>query len=361
MGGQRELPPIRYYVRITIAVVATLALALALYRVRSTLLLIFLGLFVAVGIEPTVARLERRGVRRGWTIIGIVLLLLAGLLALVMLVLVPAASQVAALVQSIPSLVTSLAEHIHGTALGDYLEKSDVQAQIQNAGRSLLLSSTGSIGSIFGIIGGLLGAVFTALTVAALSIYFSLAMPRLRTASGRVLGSPDRVAALDEALAKVGSYVSGQLVICLCAGITSYVALLIIGVPYAAVLAIIVTVLDAIPQVGATLAAAVAVLIAFTVSVPVGLVTLSFFLIYQQAENYLIAPRVFASAIGMSPLATFVAILVGASLGGVVGAVVALPVTAAGTVLVRHLARPDRGIPEPPATDGVGSAGAEPG
>jgi predicted PurR-regulated permease PerM len=355
------LPPIRYYVKITAAIIVTLVLAYSVYRARSILILIFLGMFLAVGLEPAIGRLERRGIRRGFAVLGFGLLLAGILVALVFLVIAPAAAEVTNFVSNVPDLIDDLNRRLEGTALGDYLQQPDVQDKVQEGFTAVLERSAGGI---FGIVGGVISAVFTAITLFVLTIYFMLAMPRLRAGADRILGTEDRRAVLAEALAKVGGYVTGQLAICVCAGVSTYIALLALGVPYPALLAIVVAVLDAIPQVGATIGAVVAVLVALTVSLPVALGALIYFVVYQQLENYLIAPRVFSQTVSLSPLASLLSVLVGASLSGVVGAIVALPITAAGLVVFRAT-RPGQqllGEPDPDPSAGVAAdTPADPG
>lgn len=344
-----RLPPVGYYVKITVAVLLTLLFAYCLYRVRSMLVLIFLGLFLAVGLEPVILRLERRGIRRGFCVLAFGLLIGAVLVGLVFLVLAPATEEITQFLSSVPELLTRLNKRLAGTSVGDYLNQSSVQERIQSGLSSVLESSASGI---FGIVGGLVSAVFTALTLFILTVYFMLAMPRLRGALGQLLGSDERRAVLDESLSKVGGYVTGQLAICACAGVASYIAMELIGVPYPALLAIVITVLDAVPQVGATIGAVVAVLVALTASLPIALIALGYFVLYQQLENYLIAPRVFARTIALTPLASLLSVLVGAALAGVVGAIVALPITAAGSTVLRHTAAgrrllPPQDAPEP--------------
>ena len=116
---------------------------------------------------------------------------------------------------------------------------------------------------------------------------------------------------MSDALGRVGGYITGQLAVCLLHGVCSYVVFLIIDLPYAALLAVTVAILDAVPQVGALLGA----LVALVFAVPLGLVTtvvvVVYFVVYQQVENYVVAPRVFSRAVELSPLAVFVAVLRG--------------------------------------------------
>jgi predicted PurR-regulated permease PerM len=173
--------------------------------------------------------------------------------------------------------------------------------------------------------------------VLAVAVYVSLAMPRLRARADAALGSDARVATLQESMDKISAYVLGQGMICLIAGVTAYLFFLVIGMPYPALLALVVLALDAVPQVGATLASIVAVAVALTVSLPMAAGVLVFFVVYQQVENFLVAPRVFARTIQITPLAAFVSVLLGAAVAGLAGAVLALPLTGAASVVIRQV------------------------
>ena len=179
-----------------------------------------------------------------------------------------------------------------------------------------------------------------------LTVYFSLAMPRLRERAHRLARDPHRTKAIDAALSKVGAYVTGQGILCAVAGSTAYLALSLLGVPYAAALSLLVLFLDAIPQVGAAIGSLVSVAVALSVGVPQALGVAAFFGLYQSLENYLLAPRIFSQTINLTPLTALLAVLIGATIAGVLGAIVALPITAAAIVVVATL-RPE------PADDGA--------
>jgi predicted PurR-regulated permease PerM len=319
-----------YLARATAVVLGTVLLFVLSLQIASVLVSVFLGLFIAIGIEPVVARAERRGL----ALAGLTLGGLAAAIGLLLVLVVPAANQAARLVHNLPDHLDQLTARFDHTAVSDYLARPEVQEKITKAVEALLAHVDDLLGSVFGAAGGVIGVIFSGVTVLVLAVYFSLALPRLRVRAHGWLGDSRRQEALDEAMAKVGAYVTGQAAICLCAGLASYVAMLVIGVPYPAVLAILVLLLDAIPQVGATLAAVVAVLVALTAGLPVAIATAVWFLVYQQVENYLIAPRVFSSAISVTPLGAFLAVLVGGELAGIIGAVGALPVTAAAKVFL---------------------------
>jgi predicted PurR-regulated permease PerM len=130
----------------------------------------------------------------------------------------------------------------------------------------------------------------------------------------------------------VGGYVTGNLLISLIAGVATTVVLLALGMPFALALGLLVAILDLIPLAGATLAAVIVTLVAFTESVTTAIVVLVFFVIYQQVENHLLQPLVYGRTVQLSPLAILIAVLVGAEVAGVVGALCAIPI--AGTIQI---------------------------
>jgi predicted PurR-regulated permease PerM len=142
---------------------------------------------------------------------------------------------------------------------------------------------------------------------------------------------------LDESLAKVGGYVSGNILISIIAGGLSFAAFLLIGVPFPAALAMWVAFTDLIPAVGATLGAIVCVLVAAFSGVGTAVITAIYFIVYQQVENYLIAPRVMKRAIDLSPAAVILSTLIGGSLAGFAGALLALPIAATIKVIAKDV------------------------
>ena len=326
------------YAAITGTVLLVLLAAAAAYVARGALILVFVGFFLATGLEPAIQALGRRGVRRGLALLLVILALLVIVAALVLVLVVPAAHQIGALVNELPDLLTRLGARVggSGTSAGQVLADPARHQQLQQALSGLGTVAAASLTAVFGVLGALLGGTFATLTVLALLVYFTLAMPRIRAALDRMLAREDRIDTADQALGRIGGYVSGQLLVSGIAGLAAFAFFLVVGMPYPAVLALIVAVLDALPQIGATLASLVGVAVALTISIGLAVATLVFFMAYQGVENYLVAPRVFSRTVEISPAAAFVAVLVGVSLGGLLGAITALPVTAAGKVILRQ-------------------------
>ena len=140
----------------------------------------------------------------------------------------------------------------------------------------------------------------------------------------------------------VGGYVTGNLLISLIAGTLTTLVLLLMDVPYAVALGLLVAILDLIPLAGATIAAILIGTVAFINSIPAGIVVVAFFLVYQQIENHILQPLIYGRTVQLSPLAVLIAVLIGAELAGVLGALAAIPVAGAIQVLIRDWLRHSR-------------------
>jgi predicted PurR-regulated permease PerM len=179
---------------------------------------------------------------------------------------------------------------------------------------------------------GVLTVVFKTLTVLVLTLYFLGSYPNIKRGAYRLIPRSRRARVgliADEILSRVGGYVLGNLATSFIAGLFAFVFFMIADVPYPVALAMLVAIFDLIPLVGATIAAVVCTAVAFFVSVQTGIVSTVYFLIYQQLENFVVVPKVMKRTVDISPLATIVAALIGGTLLGVIGALLAIPVAAA--------------------------------
>lgn len=356
----RELPSMGHYARVTVTVIVVVALALLAYRARGVLILVLAGFLIAAGLDPMVAAIERRGLRRGAAVAVVFGGGVIAMVAFIVLALGPAIGQFAQVVTELPGQLQELGQRLQGSGpLGDWLAREDIREQAQSLLDRVPTLLASSVGALFGAVAAVIGVIFGLLTVAALSVYFLLALPRMRRFAAGALGSSERAAVMSDALGRVGGYITGQLAVCLLHGVCSYVVFLIIGLPFAALLAVSVAILDAVPQVGALLGALVALVFAVPLGLVTTLVVIVYFVVYQQIENYVVAPRVFSRAVELSPLAVFVAVLLGATTIGLLGAVAALPVTAAAKVVLRYVFRDRLAQIEAVAGRADGSAGAD--
>jgi predicted PurR-regulated permease PerM len=338
MATPLRLPPMSHYAKATLTVVAVLVALSAAWAVRNILLLVLVAAVLAVGLDPPVRRLERIKVSRGWAVL-IIFLATVGFLALfAWLVVPPLVREVRELAADIPDYVRRLQNQ--SGLFGDLERKYHLSERLKDVTEKLPSIASASFGTILGFTKSIASLIFNTLTVAILTIYFLLALPRMQAFGDRMFTGKNRArdaAILDESLTRIGGYVSGNVGISIIAGVTSFIFLTIIGVPFAAALAMWVAIADLIPTVGATLGALAAVIVAAFSGVADLIATIVYFVAYQQVENYVIAPRVMAKAVDLSPAAVIVSVLIGGSLAGLAGALLALPLAAAAKVVVREL------------------------
>jgi predicted PurR-regulated permease PerM len=311
----------------------------AILNARSVLVLIVISLFLAIGLNPTVEWLTAHNLRRGIAI-GIVFFAVIGaFVGFGFAVVPPVVEQSNAFVQELPAYLDDLRRNPTVRQIDeDY-------GVIERAQKYVTSGELGqrAFGGLLGVGRVVLNAVFGALTILIMTLYFLAAMPSMKRQAYRLVPASrrERVTLLgDEVLARTGQFVSGALTVAFIAAFTSYVFLRIVDLPYALALAVFVGLLDLIPLVGATIAAVVVSLLGFTESVGVGIACVIFYVAYQQFENYVVYPHVMRRAVDVPAPVTVVAVLLGGALLGIVGALIAIPVAAAVLLVVRQVAIP---------------------
>lgn len=338
----------------TAGALIVIAVAYSLYTVHNIIILVLIGLFVAVSLDPAVRWMVRRGLARPWAV-SIVVLALVGLFALFVWSLVPpVAEQSGTLLNRLPDYVQTVSEK--SRAIREVTDRYNLTERLT----ALAAELPGRLaGGAMGFLQKLFGTIASALTVLVLAIYFMADMPRLQRGVVRLFPRRRRARAAEVVAVvvdKVGGYMIGNIVISLFAGVSSYICLRAVGVPYALPLAVTVAIADLIPMIGATLGAVICVLVALlTVGIwPRSVIVLLFFVAYQQFENYVIAPRVLRNAVDLSAVAVLVVALIGGTLLGLVGALMAIPIAAAVKVLMSPMVTDDAeiesGPDEAPAT-----------
>jgi predicted PurR-regulated permease PerM len=306
--------------------------------VRDVLILIGLALFLAIGLEPTVSAMTRRKIPR-WAAVTIALVaglaVVGGFLAAA---LPPLARQATQFLTQAPTMLPRAFGH--NSLLGQLNERFQLQPRLLQ-----ILNGDGS-----GLVNGLLGAgqvVFSALSstliVIVLTVYFLADMPGIRANLYRLVPHSRRPRAIllgDEVFAKVGGYVLGNLLISLIAGVLTFIAVLLAGLPYPLLLSIFVALLDLVPVIGSTVAGGVVCLVALSVSMTACATVTTFFVAYRLVEDYVLVPRIIGRVVKVPALVTVVAVLVGGALLGIVGALVAIPVAASLLLLAREVLFP---------------------
>jgi predicted PurR-regulated permease PerM len=347
-------PMVRRGAALTVGVVLILAAAGAVYVLRDLVVQILIALFIAISLDPLIRFMLSKRIKRGPAVAVTWIFLLLVLAGVVWFVIAPLVTQATKLGGDIPQLLQDL--RAKSAIFQDLEQRFHLEQRIRELGDDLpgvLARDALNAGRT------LLSALVSTLLIVVLSIYFMLDMPRLRR--GAVMLTPRRHHAtarftVSTVIDKVGAYMIGNIIISIIAGVTSLVVMLALRVPFALPLAIIVAITDLIPLIGATIGAAVCVLVA-AASVDnwwsaVGL--LIFFIVYQQLENYVIAPRVLRGAVQVSAVGVLISALIGAALLGVIGAVMGVPIAAALKALMqaRPWAEDEEGEPEAAAAAG---------
>lgn len=330
IGRQSQSMSTRDVVRITIAVAATLAGLSALVLIRHILLLLVVAAFLAIAMEPAITFIQRY-IKGRKLAITLMLLAVIGFFGLFFAAIGPPIfKQVNNFIDDIPKYQRQLKDD--STVLGSLERRFDITEKLERAGNAA--SKAGAV------LEGVAGAVADLLVVIALTVYILVNLPKLKEQASQLVPTSKRRRTMDLTdlvFSKVGGWMEGNIFISIIAGGVSFLVLWRAGVPFPAALAMWVAIADMIPMVGAALGAAVCVIVAFFTGVVPGIVTLVFFVIYQQVENYIISPRVMKRTVDVSALAVIIAALVGAKLLGVVGVLLAVPAAASLKVLAKEL------------------------
>jgi len=310
-----------------------------LIAATSVIVLIGLALFLAIGLEPAVQWLMRMRLPRPLAVLVVALSVIATVGGFLAAAIPPLVAQTQEFIHQIPNYVAQVQDHSSG------LGKLDARFHIQQRITDAIKASKGTSVAT-GVIGAgkvVLTATASTFTVLILTVYFLADLPRIRRLIYRLIPATRRARVIligDEISAKVGRYVLGNLLTSLIAGAGTFIWLLIFGVPYPVVLAIMVAIFDLIPVIGSTVAGVIVALVSLTVSLPVAIATAVFYVAYRLLEDYIIVPRVIGHAVSVPATATIIAVLIGGTVLGLVGALVAIPAAAAIDILLRETVFP---------------------
>jgi predicted PurR-regulated permease PerM len=306
-------------------------------HIGSVLVLVVVALFLAVGLNPLVEFLMRRGLTRPWAVLCVIIVVLAAFAGFLFTLVPVVTHQVSLIVDSLPDWFTQLQRN---RQIRTFDHKYDVSTKVTDYVKNGGLAQK-AFGGALGVGLAILSILANAFVVTVLTLYFLASLPSIKHAAYGLAPASrrERVSLLgDQILRNIGGYVSGAFVVAFCAGLSTMVFLFAIGLgSYAVALALVVALLDVIPMIGATIGAVIVCGIAFATDVTSGLICVVFYIAYQQLENYVIYPRVMARTVSIPGAVTVIAALVGASLLGVVGALLAIPTAASILLLLREV------------------------
>lgn len=343
--GRRGRPisrssPFRIGFTAALGVALAYGLVQAVAAVSSVLVLLLVSAFLAIGLDPAVRWLERRGTGRGSAVAVVLLGVLLAFVGFGLAVVPPIVEQVQEFIEAVPGYVQDLQDNPRIAQLDErYGVLEQVQAALNDPAR---LGGT-VFGGVLEVGRIIVGTFFSAVTVLILTLYFLGNLPTIKANAYRLVPRSRRARVgllTDEILTRVGGYVAGALTIAGLAGASTFVLLVAVGVPYPLALSLLVAITGLIPLVGATIGAVIIVPVAMSVSLQVGIIAAAYYLAYQQVENYLLYPKIMKRSVDVSPAATIVAVLIGGALLGVVGALLAIPLAAATQLILDEVVAP---------------------
>jgi predicted PurR-regulated permease PerM len=307
-----------------------------------TLLSIFLASVLAFGLDPPVSALVRRGWGRARASLVMFAALFASLFVIVVVTAGPVWDQIVEFVKSLPQLWDEITSK---PAFQSWIGSADADQTIKKALQELAQGLPDAANALLGFAGGVFGSVLELVTLTFLSLFLLMERPQI---TDWLFGFTQPGVehrwrpVVEDSISAVSSSLIGNVAVSVIAATVAGLSAWAFGLPFPVVLAVITGLLDLIPQVGATVAAVILVLVGLTVSTEAAIAMAIIQLIYQQVENYIVYPIVYRKAVSLSPLTTVAAVLIAGALLGVVGAILAVPFAAVIKTVVHEAGAPRR-------------------
>jgi predicted PurR-regulated permease PerM len=354
--------PARAIVRIVLIIVAVAICLYLIYLLRRPLTWLFIAMFLAVALSPPVRFLERY-MKRGFAIALVYLSLFGAIVLLAALLVPPIVTEANDLADNAPRYVEDVRAYVdENERLREVNQDYQITDKLEEEAGKLPGRLGGAAGVLRDIGFGIVNGLFAFVTILVLAA-FLLSGGRDWRERALAMQPPERAErinrVLDHMAGAVSGYVAGALLIALIAGVSTFIVLTILGVPFAAPLALVAGLFSLIPLVGATIAAFLIGIVTLFNDFPADTIVWAIWaIVYQQVENQLIQPQIQRRTVNVNAFIVLVSVLFGATLLGVLGALVAIPIAASIQIIIREwwayrrelqLAAPSGARPEPQA------------
>jgi predicted PurR-regulated permease PerM len=323
--------------------VIAITLLRAFASASQVFVLIIISLFFAMGLNPAVLFIERRGLSRVKAVTATVTLVIGFVGVFIWIAAPLIIDQVNALITNAPQLISDLKNN---STINELNKNYGIVDTIQEKVDSSIKDGKFVIGAFGGVLGvgkAFISGVFSILTILVLTLYFLAALPTVTQDAYRLVPASrrERVAKITDAIIfRVGAFVGGQITISFFASIFIFFLGLVLDLPYKSALALVVFVCGLIPLIGHFIGMTIVTLIALTVSPLIAAISLASYIIYVQFENYVLTPKVMKRALSIPGLVTIIAALIGTSLLGLVGGILAVPIAAAVLLILDEVVYP---------------------
>ena len=324
--------PFYFGFMVTVGALLALTTLRALASASAVFILIIVSIFLAAGLNPAVMFFQNRGLKRGAAVGAVMACVLIFVAAFIAIAVPPLLDQGNQLIDNAPQLIRDLNNNAF---INDLNIKYGVIDSLQTKVDSIIKDGQFAITAFGGVIGvgkAVVSGLVSTITILTLTLYFLASLPQVVEIGLKFvsLSRRNRVSKLVNAIiSRVGSFVGGQSIIAALAAIFILIMGLIIGMPYAGPLAVIVLVCGFIPLIGHFIGMTIVTLVSLTDSLSTAVIALVSYIIYVQIENYVITPRIMKRSLSIPGLVTIIAALLGTSLLGLIGGLLAVPIAAA--------------------------------
>ncbi len=319
----------------------------ALAGASQVFVLILISLFFAAGLNPAVEFFQRRGMKRGAAVGLIVAIVLTVVGLFSWIVIPPMIDQINLFIRNAPTLVSSLKNNSTINNLNQHFGVVDALQKKINASIHDGQFVVSAFGGVVGVGKAVLSGAFALLTLLVLTLYFTASLPQVTGVAYRLvpISRRARVAGLSDAIiARVGAFVASQATVAVIAGIFALLLGLILHVPYTTPVAVLVFLFGLVPLIGHFLGCTIFTLVALTKSPLTAIIVFVTYVIYVQIENYVVMPRIMKKSLSMPGLVTILAAMLGTSLLGPVGGLLAVPVAAAVMLILEEVVFPKQNL-----------------
>ena len=335
--------PFYFGFMVTVGALIALTTLRALASASAVFILIIISIFLAAGLNPAVLFFQNRGLKRGAAVGAVMVSVLIFVGVFIAVAAPPLIDQVNSFLNNAPQLVRDLNNNAF---INDLNNKYGVIDSLQTKVNSLIKDGQFAITAFGGVIGvgkAVVSGVVSTLTILVLTLYFLSALPQVIEIGLRFVPASrrSRVSKLVNAIVgRIGSFIGGQAIIAAIAAIFILIMGLIIGMPYTGPLAMFVLICGFIPLVGHFIGMSIVTLVSLTDSLSTAAIALASYVIYVQIENYVITPRIMKRSLSIPGLVTIIAALLGTSLLGLVGGLLAVPIAAAVLLILDEVVFP---------------------
>ena len=323
--------------------VIAITLLRAFASASQVFVLIIISLFFAMGLNPAVLFIERRGLSRAKAVAATVSLVIGFVGVFIWIAAPLIIDQVNALINNAPQLISDLKSN---STINELNKTYGIVDTVQDRVEASIKDGKFVIGAFGGVLGvgkAFISGIFSILTILVLTLYFLAALPTVTQDAYRLVPASrrERVAKITDAIIfRVGAFVGGQITISFFASVFIFVLGFTLDLPYKSALALVVFVCGLIPLIGHFIGMTIVTLIALTVSPLIAAIALASYIIYVQFENYILTPRVMKRALSIPGLVTIIAALIGTSLLGLIGGILAVPIAAAVLLILDEVVYP---------------------